>query len=468
MHSRAAVRFGAALVAVLTATTSFVGAPPAVAADAPILSPGDRGAVVLELQTRLKAVGHDPGPLDGVFGTRTELAVRDLQRSHALPITGVVDAATWTALNGSSAAPLLARGDRGAPVLDLQQRLAAAGHDPGPLDGVYGMRTAAAVGRFQTAASLPATGIVDQATWDRLLEASVLFAQGDRGDGVAEIQAHLAALGFNPGPTDGKFGLRTGGAVSAFQASVPLPVTGVVDPATLAALRAADTGPGDVLFRKGDRGPDVLALQTRLARVGFGPGALDGSYGARTEAAVARFQKTFNLAGGGAVNQLTLTRLTAFERDVDRGYAAGYVPGAGAGQWLGLITEVFARWGLDQAVCADDSNPATCVPGQVDAAIAIISCESHGIPFAVNSTSGVTGLFQHRLTFWAERVRRVQAHFPDFPSDASPYDPEHNAMVAALLVWESRGALLRNLEAGGSLTAGPHPWSHWSCRRVVG
>ncbi len=398
MPPRNIARFGVAVVAVLTAATLFVAVPPAVAADTATLSPGDRGAVVLELQTRLRAAGHDPGPHDGVFG----------------------------------------------------------------------LRTAAAVRRFQTAALLPATGIVDQATWGRLLEASVLFASGDQGDGVAEIQTHLAALGFSPGPTDGKFGLRTQAAVRAFQASWPLPVTGVVDPPTLAALRTADTGPGDIVLHEGDRGPEVLALQTRLARVGFGPGALDGSFGARTEAAVARFQKTFNLPGAGVVNQITLTRLSVFEQDAERGYAAGYVPGAGAEQWRDLIAEVFARWNLDREQCADDADPTTCVPAQVDAAIKIISCESHGIPFAVNATSGVTGLFQHRLTYWAERVQRVQVYFPDFPSDASPYDPEHNAMVAALLVFESRRALLRNLDAGGSLAAGPHPWSHWSCRRVVG
>jgi hypothetical protein len=95
-------------------------------------------------------------------------------------------------------------------------------------------------------------------------------------------------------------------------------------------------------------------------------------------------------------------------------------------------------------------------------------CESKGVPFAVNLTSGVTGLFQHRMTYWAERVGRVRVQFPSFPADASAYDPKHNIMVAALLVWESRGALLRNLAAGNTMDEGPHPWSHWSCRRAIG
>ena len=454
------------LIAVVAAAASILVAPTAPAADT-TLAVGARGAVVSELQTRLAAAGHDPGPIDGVFGARTEAAVRALQQAHSLPVSGAVDAATWSALEVATTTPILTRGDRGDQVLDLQRRLSAAGYDPGPRDGMFGLRTVAAVGRFQTAISLPATGSVDQATWDQLAAVTVLFGQGSRGDGVVEVQTHLGTLGFSPGLIDGKFGLRTGAAVRAFQASLTLPVTGSVDPATLDALRTAAAGATQVVLGRGDLGDEVVALQTRLARVGFSPGPIDGKFGLRTESAIARFQRTFGLVSTGAADQVTLTRLVAFEREAERGYAAGYVAGGGAGQWRTLVGEVFARWGLDRTVCADDANLSTCVPGQVDNAIAVIACESNGVPFVVNTTSGVTGLFQHRMAYWSERVRRVQAHFPEFPSDASPYDPEHNTMVAALLVYESRGALVRNLASGGTISGGPHPWSHWSCRRVT-
>jgi len=38
---------------------------------------GDRGPAVLELQTLLAMTGHDPGPLDGIFGPRTQAAALD-------------------------------------------------------------------------------------------------------------------------------------------------------------------------------------------------------------------------------------------------------------------------------------------------------------------------------------------------------------------------------------------------------
>lgn len=354
-------------------------------------------------------------------------------------------------------------GDRGPEVLDLQTRLAATGRDPGPRDGIYGPKTEAAVRSHQQAAGLTVTGVVDRATWDDLVGGGILLRRGDTGEDVATVQRRLALSGYSPGPVDGKFGLRTEAAVKAFQGARALVASGVVDRTTWDLLAAADAGPGSTVAARGDRGPGVVDLQTRLKRVGYDPGPIDGVYGTRTEAAVARFQKTFGLPGAGAANEVTLNRLTAFERDVQRGYDAGYVPGGGAEQWRPLVAEVFARWDLDEEVCVG----ATCIPSQVDAAIAIMRCESNGIPFAVNVSSGVTGLFQHRLTYWEERVRRVQSRFPDFPSTASPYEPEHDIMVAALLVWESRRALIRNLEQGKPLADGPSPWSHWSCRRVL-
>ena len=461
MTRRLPHRFVVVLVAMLAAT-AMLAAP--AAAQTVLLSRDDRGPAVIELQTLLNNQGFNPGPIDGSFGPRTEAAVRSFQTARSLSITGAVDTATWTALGGSTGSGLKA-GDRGDRVLELQRLLAAAGHNPGPLDGVFGPKTTAAARAFQQAASLPVTGIVDQTTWDRLAGGVVMLRRGSTGNDVLEVQTRLANLGYPPRGFDGKYGLLTEAAVWAFQqGSGSLPVTGVVDRGTLDALRAADTGAGALLLKRGDRGPAVLELQNRLARVGFAVGALDGAYGERTATAVARFQATFRLPGDGSFNEVTNRRLIAYEREAERGYAAGYVRGAGAEQWRPLVETVFARWGLDQEVCAIPGNPATCVPSQVEAALSVMWCESNGVPFVVNVTSGVTGLYQHRMTYWTDRVQRVRAQFADFPADASPYNPEHNMMAAALLVWQSRDTLLKRLAAGGTVAGGPHPWSAWNCR----
>ena len=46
----------------------------------------------------------------------------------------------------------------------LQTDLTRAGYDPGPIDGIYGPQTVAAVEKLQTDSGLPVTGFVDEAT----------------------------------------------------------------------------------------------------------------------------------------------------------------------------------------------------------------------------------------------------------------------------------------------------------------
>lgn len=53
-----------------------------------ILRDGDYGADVIELQTRLKAVGYDPGEIDGEFGPNTEDAVEALQTAAGITVDG--------------------------------------------------------------------------------------------------------------------------------------------------------------------------------------------------------------------------------------------------------------------------------------------------------------------------------------------------------------------------------------------
>lgn len=58
----------------------------------------DVGEKVRWLQRRLQRHGFDPGPADGVFGPRTEAAVRAFQTSKGLEVDGVVGRETKRAL----------------------------------------------------------------------------------------------------------------------------------------------------------------------------------------------------------------------------------------------------------------------------------------------------------------------------------------------------------------------------------
>jgi peptidoglycan hydrolase-like protein with peptidoglycan-binding domain len=68
----------------------------------PVLQAGSQGNAVRYLQQRLKATGfYTNGGITGNFASKTKQAVMDLQEYYGLEPTGVVDLATWRALNSA-------------------------------------------------------------------------------------------------------------------------------------------------------------------------------------------------------------------------------------------------------------------------------------------------------------------------------------------------------------------------------
>jgi N-acetylmuramoyl-L-alanine amidase len=108
----------------------------------------------------------------------------------------------------------------------------------------YGDETVALVESFQRAKGLAITGVVDENTWNRLIEAG--FQLGERllflshpnlrGDDVAELQVRLAQLGFDPGRIDGIFGPLLDEALSDFQRNCGLEVSATLTRQTLHEL----------------------------------------------------------------------------------------------------------------------------------------------------------------------------------------------------------------------------------------
>ena len=55
---------------------------------------GSRGTEVRNIQSRLSKWGYNPGPVDGVYGTKTESAVKRFQRNNGLTPDGIAGPAT--------------------------------------------------------------------------------------------------------------------------------------------------------------------------------------------------------------------------------------------------------------------------------------------------------------------------------------------------------------------------------------
>ena len=61
----------------------------------PTISIGSTGPAVTYLQQSLTKLGYNPGPIDGIFGSKTETAVNLFQKYNDLVVDGIVGNSTW-------------------------------------------------------------------------------------------------------------------------------------------------------------------------------------------------------------------------------------------------------------------------------------------------------------------------------------------------------------------------------------
>ena len=130
----------------------------------PIVRRGTQLFPVRPLQQLLRARDH-PVSVDGIFGPRTESAVRGFQQDRGLAADGIVGPQTWSRL-----VVQVRRGSTGDAVRGVQEVIKF--HDqsdgegtPIQIDGIFGPRTEAWVRGFQTAVGTASDGIVGPITW---------------------------------------------------------------------------------------------------------------------------------------------------------------------------------------------------------------------------------------------------------------------------------------------------------------
>jgi peptidoglycan hydrolase-like protein with peptidoglycan-binding domain len=140
----------------------------------PLLQKGSIGTDVKRLQEQLNFYfgARKQLAVDGVFGTRTEQAVKIIQYRYFLVQDGVVGANTWQVLCSRDLIekPLLRRGNISALVGRVQQVLRDAKLYSGTIDNAFGVLTEQAVMKIQAMVSLPQTGMIDEETWSALVE----------------------------------------------------------------------------------------------------------------------------------------------------------------------------------------------------------------------------------------------------------------------------------------------------------
>jgi N-acetylmuramoyl-L-alanine amidase len=164
---------------------------------------GSIGKAVADIQRRLKKLGYAITDNGGVFNSSTEIAVKQFQQDRGLLVDGIVGNETWQDL--VEAGYIL--GDRpiylknpylaGDDIKTVQLWLRTVGFNPGPIDGIYGQLTEAAVKEFQTNVGVRSDGIISTDTIEAFLNlratleknASVEFPEHE-----IDPQSSLAAL----------------------------------------------------------------------------------------------------------------------------------------------------------------------------------------------------------------------------------------------------------------------------------
>jgi uncharacterized surface protein with fasciclin (FAS1) repeats len=124
---------------------------------------------------------------------------------------------------------------------------------------------------------------------------------------VEALQTDLTTAGFYDGPIDGIYGPRTVDAVAMLQETSGLPVTGVMDRATQAALAE---------LLAGRAAAQVTALQGLLTGLGYWNGPIDGVWTDELGLALATLQGDLGLEPSGTMDIATL-------RAVQEALAAG-------------------------------------------------------------------------------------------------------------------------------------------------
>jgi peptidoglycan hydrolase-like protein with peptidoglycan-binding domain len=193
---------------------------------------------IRQIQARLKAAGFDPGPIDGILGSKTRSLILRVEAGCTIldelaTASGelVAPAAETQAAAMTASAHTLSKTD----IELLQRRLKAVALYSGPIDGVLSARTRSALSRCKSgcAALNDLSGTSDNRVFEQSTEiqsphasasaqptASVKTVSGNQE--IRRAQERLKAAGFDPGPIDGILGPQTKSALEKYRSSPKL------------------------------------------------------------------------------------------------------------------------------------------------------------------------------------------------------------------------------------------------------
>ncbi|PZO42119.1 MAG: peptidoglycan-binding protein [Pseudanabaena frigida] len=213
---------------------------------------------IASIQQLLARRGFNPGAIDGVKGPATTEAIIAAQTFYKLETDGIIGSKTLAALQEDTyestesnasveTTPVSAPNNvsKSDEIKNVQQLLSDRGFYGGAIDGIKGPMTQEAIILAQKTYGLIADGIAGSLTIAALEAGSnyvpVSYQEptsNSSDNSIVEGQKLLSSLGFYDGAIDGIQGSKTSAAIKKAQALYGLPVDGVLNAQTIAALKS--------------------------------------------------------------------------------------------------------------------------------------------------------------------------------------------------------------------------------------
>src|SRR5690625_3642948 len=203
---------------------------------------GEKGTHVVKLKEDLTQLGFNfPENPSKTYGDVTEKKVREFQKHYGLTINGIADEETLAKIE-SLISSSYKNGEKGTHVVKLKEDLTQLGFGfPKNPSKSYGDVTEKRVRELQKHYNLKVNGIADDNTLEKIDEIlSSTYRNGKKGSHVVTLKKNLTILGYNfPKSPSKSYGNVTEGKVKEFQKDYGLPVSGIADDITLAAIDKA-------------------------------------------------------------------------------------------------------------------------------------------------------------------------------------------------------------------------------------